>query len=70
MQFRCFYRSPSQSQDDFETFADNFEMTLELLAQKNTFLLTTIGDFIAKFSDWYNKDKKSFEGNTIEDVTS
>ena len=70
MQFRCFYRSPSQSQDDFETFADNFEMTLELLAQKNTFLLTTIGDFIAKFSEWYNKDKKSFEGNTIEDVTS
>ena len=70
MQFCCFYRSPSQSQDDFETFADNFEMTLELLAQKNTFLLTTIGDFIAKFSDWYNKDKKSFEGNTIEDVTS
>ena len=70
MQFRCFYRSPSQSQDDFETFADNLEMTLELLAQKNTFLLTTIGDFIAKFSDWYNKDKKSFEGNTIEDVTS
>ena len=45
-------------------------MTLELLAQKNTFLLTTIGDFIAKFSDWYNKDKKSFKGNTIEDVTS
>ena len=70
MQFRCFYRSPSQSQDDFETFADNLEMTLELLAQKNTFLLTTIGDFIAKFSDWYNKDKKSFEDNTIEDVTS
>ena len=35
--FVALYRSPSQSQDDFETFADNFEMTLELLAQKKSF---------------------------------
>ena len=68
--FVAFYRSPSQSQDDFETFSDNFEMTLELLAQKNTFLLTAIGDFNAKSSNWYNKDKTSFEGNKIENVTS
>ena len=27
-------RSPSQSQDDFGTLGDNFEMTLEILAQK------------------------------------
>ena len=32
--FVSLYRSPSQSQDYFETFADNFEMTLEILAQK------------------------------------
>ena len=42
------YRSPSQSQDEFETFSDNFEMTLDILAQKNPFLMTTIGDFNAK----------------------
>ena len=63
-------RSPIQYQDDFETFADNFEMALELLAQKNCFLLTAIDDFNAEFSKWYNKDKTSFEGNTIENVTS
>ena len=45
-------------------------MTLEFLAQKNPFLLTAIGDFNAKSSNWYNKDKTSFEGNTIENVTS
>ena len=45
-------------------------MTLELLAQKNPFLLTVIGDFNVKSSNWYNKDKTSFEGNTIENVTS
>ena len=31
------YRSPSQFQDCFETFADNSEMTLEILAQKKKF---------------------------------
>ena len=46
--FAALYRSPSQSHDDFETFADNFEMTLELLAQENPFLLIAICDFNAK----------------------
>ena len=68
--FVALYRSPSQSQDDFGTFADNFEMTLEPLVQKDPFLLTAIGDFNAKSSNWFNKDKTNFEGNTIENVTS
>ena len=33
-------------------------------------LNTAIGNFNAKSSDWYNKDKTSFEGSTIENVTS
>ena len=45
-------------------------MTLEPLAQKNPFLLTAIGDFNAKSSNWYNKDKVNFEGNRTENVTS
>ena len=49
--FVAIYRSPSQSQDDFENFADNFEITLEPLAQKNPFLLTPIDDFNAKSSN-------------------
>ena len=36
--FVAFYRSPSQSQDDFKTFADNFEKALEILAQKKLFV--------------------------------
>ena len=43
-------------------------MTVELLGQKNPFLLATIGNFNVKSSNWYNKDKTSFEGNTIENV--
>ena len=45
-------------------------MKLELLARKNPFLLAVICDFNAKSSNWYTKHKTSFEGNTIENVTS
>ena len=68
--FISLYRSPSQSQDDFETFSDNFEMTLETLAQKGSFLTTIIGNFNAKSCNWYSHDKTNFEGSTIERITS
>ena len=62
-------RSPSQSQDEFDTFSDNFEMILEILAQKNPYLMTKIGNFNEKFKNWYNQDKRNFEGQTIESIT-
>lgn len=45
-------------------FADNFEMTLKILAQKNPFLITANGDFNSKSTNWWNKDKINFEDNT------
>ena len=68
--FVVLYRFPSQSQDEFKTFSDNFEMTLDILAQKNPFLITAIGDFNAKSENWYSQDKTSFEGKTIGSITS
>ena len=68
--FIALYRSPSQSQDDFETFSDNFEMTLETLVQKASFLTAVTDDFIARSCNWYSHDKRSFEGSTIESITS
>ena len=38
------YGSPSQSQDNFETFIDNFKLKLETLSRKNPFLLVAIGN--------------------------
>ena len=64
------YRSPSQSQDEFEPFSDNFEMAVDILAQKNPFLMTTIKEFNAKSENWYSQDKTSFEGKTIESINS
>ena len=42
---------------------------MELLAQNNPFLFTAIGDFNTNSSNWYNKDKTSFEGNIINEPT-
>ena len=68
--FVALYRSPSQSQDDFATFSDNFQMTLDLVSKKNPFLLVVLSDFNAKLSQWYDKDSSTSEGISIETVWS
>ena len=42
LNFIALYRSPSHPQEDFETFSDNFEMTVGTQAQKGSFLTTII----------------------------
>ena len=68
--FITLYRSPIQNQDDFQAFKDNLEMNLEILAQRNPFLMVVIGDFNAKSKHWRRQDSTNFEGITIENVTS
>ena len=68
--FISLYRSPNQSYDDLVSFLDNFELTLDTLAQKNLFLMVALGDFNAKSSNWYDKDITIDEGREIEAVTS
>ena len=68
--FVTLYRSSSQSQDDFATFSDNFEMTLDLVSRKNPFLLVVLGDFNAKLSQLHDKDSSTSEGILVENITS
>ena len=68
--FVALCRSPSHSQDDFETFSDNFKITLETLAQKSYFVTTIISDFNPKSCNWYSHDKTNFEDSIIESITS
>ena len=42
------YRSPSQSQDLFQSFKENLELNLESAVQNNPFLVVLLGDFNAK----------------------
>ena len=60
--FVALYRSPSQSQDDFATFSDNFKITLDLVSKKNPYLLVVLGDFNVKLRQWYDKDSSTSEG--------
>ena len=68
--FVVLYRSLSQSQDNFETFIDNFKLNLETLSRKNSFLLVAIGDFYAKSKFWYYNDNTTSQGKALENVTS
>ena len=44
--FISLYCSSSQSKDDFEAFANNFELNLDAATANNTFLTVAIGDFM------------------------
>ena len=46
--FVALYPSPSQSQDEFETFAKNLELNFDTILANNTFLIAVLGDFNTK----------------------
>ena len=68
--FVCLYRSPSQTWDIFETFADNSELALGLPIHKNSFLIVALGDFNTKTTKWHKNDINSYEGLKIDTITS
>ena len=68
--FISLYRSPSQSLDVFEKFADNFELNLDKVTNKNPYLIIILGDFSAKSSNWYKHDTTTYEGSKIDAITS
>ena len=60
--FLCLYRSPSQIRDIFETFADNFVLTLDMIINKNQFSIVDLDNFNVKTTNWYKNDKNYYEG--------
>ena len=68
--FVSLYCSPSQSQDDFESFVDNFELNIDTATANNTFLTVVLGDFNAKSNLWFKGDKTTYEGSKIDGITS
>ena len=50
--FSCLCRSPSQTQDEFETFLKNFELTLNKIHESNPFMTVVLGDVNAKSNNW------------------
>ena len=68
--FVALYRSPSQTQDEFQKFSNNLELNLGTLTQKNIFLDVAVGDFNAKSKSWYINDSTASHGNVLENITS
>ena len=67
--FISLYRSPSQSKDEFESFADNLELNLDSIAYRNPCLIVLLGDFHAQTKGWYPLGKTTYEGTRIDGVT-
>ena len=57
--------SPNQSEDDFENFCNNLELTLDVVSATNPFLIVAIGDFNTKSSNWYTGNTTTSEGSKI-----
>ena len=64
------YRTPNQSQDEFETFTKNLELILDNIFETNPFLVIALGDFNTKLSQWYENDKTTTEGSKIANITT
>ena len=63
-------RSPSQSQDLFESFKESLELNLESAVQNNPFLVVLLRDYNVKSSNWCNNYITTTEGKTIENISS
>ena len=68
--FIVLYRSPSHSQDTFESFIDNLELNIGAIAARNPYLIGIFDDFNVKLSTWCRSDKSSYEGSRIDGLVS
>ena len=68
--FSCLYRSPGQTQDEFETFLKNFELTLDKNHENNPFMTIVLGEFNAKSNNWCKSDITSLEGSKIDTIAN
>ena len=60
------YRSPSQTEDEFQMIKSNLKLNLDALLCDNPFLTVMIGDFNARSKDWCSVDITSSEGSELD----
>ena len=63
-------RSPSQNIIEFKNFLSNFEKLLNYTTSSNGLFTIILGDFNARSSVWWTKDKTTTEGTKLESLTS
>ena len=47
-----FIDPPSQTNDEFESFLKNFELSVDKIHEDNPFMISVLGDFNAKSNNW------------------
>ena len=64
------YRSPSQTNDEFDTFLSNFQMLLNDISNHKPSLSVVTGDFNSRCSSWWSNDINTTEGLKLLSLTS
>ena len=68
--FIVVYRPTSETQMKLKLFLTILKWLWIFWPKNNPFLMVTMGLFSAKWKNWYSQDKTSFDGKTIESITS
>ena len=68
--FTYFYRSPSQSHDEFENFCSELNLLLTNINNNQPVCSVLLGDFNAKCSKWCSSDKNNIAGLEIDNITT
>ena len=64
------YRSPSQNDDELETFCSDLTFLLNNINKFQLSCSVLLGDFNAKHSKWCSTDKNDIAGIVLENITS
>ena len=66
----CLYRSPSQTNDEFDIFCDGLEATFSNLNLESPFCSIVLGDFNAKCNKWWFGDTNDHCGLELDSLSS
>ena len=68
--FAVIYRSPSQDQNEFDSFTIDFELMLSKMHAENPFCVIITGDFNCRSTQWWENDIENNEGKLFEPITA
>ena len=64
------YRSPSQTQDEFDIFLVSFEQLIGDIIAKNPLFVLITGDFNIRSTNWWKNDLSASEGTQVDSLTT
>ena len=64
------YKSPSQSKDEFESFADKLELNLDSVALRKPYFIIVLSNFDAQTKQCFPLRKTAYEGTRNDGITS